>query len=526
MYDLLIKRATVIDGTGQESFVADVGISDGLIVDIALDVPVKAREVIEAEGLVLAPGFVDIQNHSDSYWSLFDSPNLDSLVLQGITSILVGNCGTSLAPLLSRDALKSSQKWHDLTGSNFNWSSFAEFADTLSNQNFGTNVGSLVGLSTLRRGLVGNQQRSLGSEEVEIIARALQDSIEAGAFGLSTGLSYAHEFAVSELELYELAKVVTAYNALLSVHLRNESEGLPESVEEALEVAQKSGTRLKLSHFKVRGKSSWSHLPEVLERIENVVHMGADVSFDVYPYTSTWQPLYTYLPKWAIGGGRDAMLKILGDSAQYKKVLAHLHASQNPVSELIVTSTSFNMRVVCKSLGQIAQNLGVSSEEALLEVLKNGGAEVMVFDHCLSEDQVEDLLAHPLSVVATDGGGFPLLHQGQHVSKLVHPRCFGTTSSFIAQMRQSKRISLEAAIAKLTSLPARVWGLPNRGQVSIGSVADLVLLDPLHMHDRATIQNPYRAPQGIHKVWVNGALAASEGQLTGIRSGTFLRRQQ
>lgn len=524
MYDLLIRQATVVDGTGQESFVADVGVSNGVVVDIGVNVPVKAKEVIEAQGLVLAPGFIDVQNHSDSYWTLFDTPALDSLVLQGVTSILVGNCGTSLAPLLSRDALKSSQKWHDLTGSNFNWSSFAEFAETLSNQNFGTNVGSLVGLSTLRRGLLGDEQRSLSSEETGVVVRALEDSMEAGAFGLSTGLSYAHEFAVSELELYELAKVVSSYNALLSVHLRNESEGLPESVEEAIEVAQKSGTRLKLSHFKVRGKTNWTHLPEVLQRIENVVHMGADISFDVYPYTSTWQPLYTYLPKWAIGGGRDAMLKILADPTQYKKVLAHLHASPSPLSGLVIASTSFNMRVVSKSLGQIAQNLGVSSEEALLEVLKNGGAEVLVFDHCLNEDQVEELLAHPLSIVATDGGGFPLLHQGQHLSKLVHPRCFGATGNFIARMHHSKRISLEATIAKLTSLPARVWGLENRGQVAIGFAADLVLFDPLHTYDRATIQNPYRAPQGIHKVWVNGTLAATEGQLTGLRSGTFLRK--
>lgn len=525
MYDLLIKNATVIDGTGEPSFVADVGVKEGRVVDVAQGMPVRAREEVEAEGLVLAPGFVDVQNHSDSYWCLFDSPGLDSMVLQGYTSVLVGNCGTSLAPLLSGDAYRSSQKWHDQTGNNFNWTSFAEFAETLRTRKLGSNVGSLVGYSTLRRGLLGDEQRSLTPEETLVLSRALEDSLNAGAFGLSTGLAYAHEAQVSMLELYELARIIADKKALLSVHVRDEAGGIAESVEEALEICQRSGVRLKFSHFKVRGKGHWPVLPEVLERLEEVTRQGSDVSFDLYPYDTTWQPLYTYLPKWATAGGRSAMLAHLANPTQYKKILAHLHNAESAVRDLVVASTSYHMQLVSKNFGQIAETLGMTSEEAVLEVLRNGGTEVLVFDRCLSDGQVDELLAHPLSVVASDGGGFALHPTGRHPSKLLHPRCVGTSANFLARVRKTKRISLEAAIAKLTGLPARTWGLAERGRIEIGYAADLVLFDPHAIADLATIENPYRSPAGIHAVWVNGALAASNGELAQSRSGVFLRKQ-
>lgn len=524
MYDLIIRNATVINGDGEAGFVADVGVARGEIVEIATHIPVRAKEEVAAEGLLLTPGFIDVQNHSDSYWCLFDSPELEASLLQGFTSVLVGHCGTSLAPLLSRDALKSSQKWHDLSGTNFNWTSFAEFAATLAKQQFGVNVGSLVGYSTLRRGLLGDEQRSVTEDEMAALSAALRESLASGAFGLSTGLSYTHESNVSELELYELAKIVQSFNGLLSVHLRSESAALAESVEEAVEIARRSHARVKLSHFKLRDKTNWPALPEILQRLEDVVHSGVDLSFDVYPYASTWQPLYTYLPKWATGGGREAMLKLLADPIQAKKVLAYLHSSDVRVQDLVVASTSFNMKVVSKSFGQIAQNLGLSSEEALLEVLRHGGSEVLVFDQCLDEDQVEKLLAHPLSVVASDGGGFNR-HATQHgQSKLVHPRCFGTSAQFLSRMKKSSRISFEMAIAKLTSLPARVWGLSNRGQIAVGFAADLVLLDPSHIADAATMSNPRKSPKGIRAVWVNGMLAAENGEPTGVHVGGFLRR--
>lgn len=525
MYDLLIKKATVVDGSGQASFVADVAVGDGKILNIAPNIDTAAETVISAEGLVLTPGFIDVQNHSDSFWNMFDAPGLDSLALQGFTSALVGQCGTSLAPLLSPAALRSAQKWHSLSGSNVNWTSFAEFAAHFSGSPFGVNVGSLVGYSTVRRGLLGDEQRPLEPAEAEMVRDVVHRALGEGAFGVSSGLAYTHEASVSELELFDVAQAAAAHDALLSVHLKSEAAGVVREVRQMLEVAQRSGVRLKISHLKIRGQQNWHHLEELLAEIEHAVHAGVDVSFDVYPYATTWRPLYTYLPTWATLGGRSAMLRVLADPVQYRKVLAHLHDRQHRFQDMVVASTSYPMRVVSKTFGQIAQGLGVTSEEAVLEVLKNGGAEILVFDHCLHEEHVDSLLAHPISVVATDGGGFPRREEVGYQERLVHPRCYGTSGQFLARMRTTRRLSLEMAVAKLTSMPARVWGLQDRGLIAIGARADLVLCNPLHMYDRATVVDPFHSPAGIIHVWVNGAQAVRDGQLTGVRAGVFLRKE-
>ena len=524
MYDLLIKKATVVDGSGQASFVADVAVSGEEIVQIAPNISARAVQVVEAEGLVLTPGFVDVQNHSDSFWNLFDTPGLDSLVLQGYTSALVGQCGASLAPLLSPAALRSSQKWHALSGSNFNWDSFADFAKHFSKTHFGINVGSLVGYSTLRRGLLLDSQRTLTPQEGEVLNAALHRALDEGAFGVSSGLSYTHEASVSELELFELARSAQSHDALFSIHLKSEGSGVVREVREMLEIAERSGVRLKISHLKIRGKQNWHQLEEVLSEIENAVHRGLDITFDVYPYPTTWKPLYTYLPSWATLGGREEMLRALADPTQYRKVLAHLHDTQHRYQDMIVASTSYPMRVVSKTFGQIAKGLGVSSEEAILEVLKNGGSEILVLDHCLHEEHVDSLLSHPLSMVATDGGGFAERASVGRQEKLVHPRCYGTSAQFLGRMKTTKLLTLEAAIAKLTGMPARTWGLADRGVIAIGAKADLVLLNPLHVYDKATLVDPFQSPAGVVHVWVNGAHAVKDGALTGVRSGNFLRK--
>ncbi len=361
MYSLIIKNAKVIDGSGTAAVLADVAVQGDQVVNIDRNITSSAETVLDASGKIVCPGFIDLQNHSDSYWQLFDNPGLDSLITQGFTSILIGNCGASLAPLLSHDALLSIQKWHNLEGSNINWQSFSEYIEELSRQRFACNVGSLVGYSTMRRGIVGDQIRSLEKSELNALRKTLEESLDAGAFGLSSGLSYSHEIIISELELYELAKIISKGNALFSLHLRSEGREVVEAVEEALDIARSTELNLKISHLKIRNEENWEKFPQVVEAINTAYHKGMNVHFDVYPYDTIWQVLYSYLPKWAIEGGRTLMLKHFSDSVQKNNILTYLSNSNVKFSSLLVTSTANRLNFTGKTVGQIAKILLSSS---------------------------------------------------------------------------------------------------------------------------------------------------------------------
>lgn len=521
MYSLLIKNATIIDGTGDAPISGDVAIEGDLIANIAPHIKSNAQEIIDAQGKVLAPGFIDIQNHSDSHWQLFENPTLDSLTTQGFTTILVGNSGASLAPLITSDALLSLQKWHKLDGVNINWRSFDEFAQTMQAQTFGTNVASLVGYSTLRRGLVGDRLSPLSVEELETLKKLADDAMKQGAFGISTGLSYAHEVIISEIELYEIARLVASRNALMSVHLRNEANQVVESVREIIAVAQQAKANVKIAHLKIRHQNNWPLLSDVVTELETAWHQGVNIHFDVYPYTSTWQALYTYLPTWAIQGGRKHLLEELNNPVQRNKIISWLNNSDTSIKDLIIASTSNRLHVTGKTMGTIAADMGVSSEEALLKLVENGGSEILTFEENMNPADVKSLSEHPLGFVATNGSGYSIANR----EKLVHPRCFGSAPKYLQEAIAGKRIDLSHAIRKLTLAPAEKLNLPYRGKIAPEFQADLVLFDPNQISNRASLSNPFQYSQGIEYVWVNGQLAVRNGQPTGIKGGKFLVKE-
>lgn len=518
MYSLLIKNATIIDGTGKAPVQADLAVNGDRIVNIATNINSSAQEVVHANGKTLTPGFIDIQNHSDSHWRLFDGPLLESMITQGYTTIMVGNSGASLAPLISEHALLSLQKWHALDGVNINWQSFAEFAQACSAQKFGPNVGSLVGYSTLRRGLIGDRQTPVSISELQTLKRLADDALNEGAFGISTGFAYAHETNISDVELYEIAQIVAKHNAYLAVHLRNESEGVIDSVREVISVAEQAQANVKISHLKIRHKQNWPLIKEVLEEIEAARHRGANIHFDVYPYTSTWQPLYTYLPSWATTGGRLQLLEVLRNPTQRAKVLSALNTSESDIPALLIASTSAKLMVTGKPISAIAADFGTTSEEAVLHLIENGGSEILVFDNSLNEQNVETFCNHSLSFIATNGSGYSTSDN----TKLVHPRCFGTAVKFLKNVYSSKSIPLPEAIRKLTSGPATKVGLTDRGIIAVNAKADLLLIDMEKVDSKSTIQNPFQYAQGILQVWVNGQKAVVNGSVTGSLAGTFL----
>ncbi len=519
MYSLLIKNATVIDGTGNPGKVLDIAIEGDKIVNVDRQIPSTAQKVIEADNLIVTPGFIDIQNHSDTYWQIFENPKLDSLLYQGYTTALVGNCGASLAPLLSQNSFLAGQKWHNLQGINIDWQNFDEYLNRVEKSGIGINIGSLVGYSTIRRGVVGDQIRSLDKSEFKAIAKILNTCLEQGAFGLSSGLSYSHEIIVSELELFELAKIVKNYQALLAIHLRSEGDEILESLEEVIDIAKNTEVNLKISHLKVRGKHNWNKFNDVISDLEIAFHRGINLHYDSYPYDTVWQPLFTYLPKWSIEGGRKNLLQNLKDPIQRKKILMHLNGLGVKLPELIIASTGNALSAVGKKISQIAKNMECSSEQAILYLIEHGGSEVLVFEQNLNMEQVRQLLFHPLGMVGTDGAGFSLNNSG----KLVHPRCFGTSVKFLELWQESK-LPLEVGIKKLTSLPAKTAGIKLRGEIAINHFADLVILDKQQLKAKAGYENPFQLNEGIKYVIVNGHIAVENNRLSASLKGKILRK--
>lgn len=521
MYSLLIKQATVIDGTGGEPLIADVAINGDTIVNIAPEITTNAKEVVHATGKVLAPGFIDLQNHSDSHWRLFDGPLLESMITQGYTTVMTGNSGASLAPLISEQSLLSLQKWHSLDGLNINWRSFAEFAESMGNQQFGPNVASLVGYSTLRRGLIGDRQSAVSVEELETLRRLAEDAINEGAFGISTGFAYAHEAHISDIELYEMCKIVAEKNAYIAVHLRNESDAVIDSVREVIAAAEQAKANVKISHLKIRHKKNWPLVTDVLAEIESAWHRGTNIHFDSYPYTSTWQPIYTYIPNWATSGGRLQLLEILKNPTQRAKVLSALNNSETNIPNLMVASTSAKLMVTGKRLSAIAANFETTSEEALLHLVEHGGSEILVFDTSLDEKVVEIFNNHSLGFIATNGSGYSI----EDTNTLVHPRCFGTAPKFLHSVHKSNAIPFTDAIRKLTSGPAKKAGITDRGTIAINQKADLVLFDAGQIDSKSNMENPYQYADGISHVWVNGKLAVFNKTVTGEKAGVFLTKK-
>jgi len=516
MFDILIKNGTVIDGTGAVGRSLDVAIDKGRIVEIEKNISGKARQIIDATGKVVTPGFIDIQNHSDSYWTLFDHPGQASLLSQGITTIVVGNCGSSLAPLVSPDSIKTIQKWHNLSGININWATFAEFLEALGRQPIGVNVASLVGHATIRRGIMGDQLRALSRDENKEIEKLTQQSLDAGAFGLSYGLVYAHEANSSHDELVGLANLLKGSNKFLSVHLRSEGSQILDSIDEVIDLSNAAEVPVKISHLKVRGKNNWHFFDKVIAKLELAYHRGTQISFDVYPYHTSWNVLYTYLPKWAYEGGREALLKNISDPMSKRKILDYMAGREYDYSGITIASAG-SEQLVGKSISNIASSQNATGAEAILNILAVS-AQSVAFDHNLSSEHVDILCGSALSMIATDGAGFDSRQR-----ELMHPRCFGTMPKFMRMVREKKIDKLEYAVKKITADPAKLLGLTDRGILAKNNFADVVVFNPQTITDRADYINPDKLSEGIDCVIVNGVVSL-QGTNSGSLNGKVLAR--
>lgn len=511
MYDTLIKNATIIDGNKANKYQGDLAVSKGKIKKIGQLKNSRAKKIIEADGLYLAPGFIDLNNHSDTYLTLFTVPGLESLLYQGITTILGGNCGSSLAPLVSADILKSIQKWADIRDINLNWLTFKEFLRELEKRKIGVNFASLVGHSTLRRGILGDEFRSLKPKEIEIIKGLLETALNQGAFGLSTGLAYSHAKIASTEEIIELTKIVKKHNGIYSTHIRGEAEELLPAIQETIEIANKSQVSVEISHLKAMGKKFWPNMAKAIKLIEK-----AKINFDVYPYTITGSVLYILLPDWVAEGGKNMLLKRLKDPSIKAEIIKEMQEKKDYEYDKITINN--------KKITEIANLHGTSVEEAIINMLIVGQDRVIAFIDTLSKDNVEMGISHPLSFIASDSTGYNIEHHKKK-KELVHPRCFGAFPRFLGRYVQEKQLmDWEEAIYKITGGPAQKLGLKDRGLIKKNYWADLVLFNPEKIIDKADFKNPYQYPEGIEYVLVNGQITIDKGKYTGQKTGKILRK--
>ncbi len=520
-YDTIIKSGTVFDGEGNDPVFTDIGINGNQIAAIG-QLGESAVTVVNAAGFYVTPGFIDITNHSDTHLTLFKYPGQESMLMQGITTIIGGNCGSSLAPLGSPDAIHGIKKWADLSDLTINWATFEEYAWALDALNPGVNVGSFVGYGTLRRGVINDAIRLFTIEEREKVKLLLRNALQQGAFGLSLGLSYGHEAISPTDELIEISRVLQEEGGILKVHLRSEGNGLLAAVNEVVRIGREAGVSVQISHMKVIGKKSWHTLKPALELIRNAKESGLDIHFDVSPYATTGSSLYLLIPSWAREGGFNELFKRIDNPQERQKIIDTIKTYTLHAHTILITSSPIK-NIIGHTLSEIAENAGISPEEALLATVRASEGRASMIGRTLSVRNTKEEVKSPDSFIASDGAGFT--EDAAESGELVHPRSFGAIPHFWHRfVKELELLTPQAAIKKITSGPAQKIGLPKRGVLAKGNIADIAIFDPKLFKERNSYRNPYHYADGMRWVFVNGKAAVSEGEPVHIRAGRVVKR--
>ncbi|GIE99940.1 N-acyl-D-amino-acid deacylase family protein [Paractinoplanes rishiriensis] len=514
--DLLLRGATVLDGTGGPPRRLDVGIRAGRIMLGSIG---PAARDIDLDGLVLAPGFVDIHTHSDV--SLLHDPAGESAVLQGVTTQVVGNCGYSpfpvhperradLADHLARlGDPRTAITWSDLNG----------YAASM---HPALNVAPLVGHGALRIAAMAGPYGPASAGDLARMRELLDAALAAGAFGLSTGLTHSPSSSGDPAEVTALVEVVARHDAMYATHARAAAGKELDAIDEAISAARDTGGRLQFSHLALNDPAFWGRAADALARFDDARAAGLDVAFDVYPYDASSSAAIQYLPLWAQDGGSDGLRAAVAFPAGRERVLAGIREGffggiPWHWDRIVVT---WGEPFTGQSIAQIAADLRKPPEDVLLDLCVTHGGACQVVLHYRTEADMTAFLAHPLSVVGSDGSALPIDGPG-----LPHPRAFGTFPRVLGRYaRDTGLLTLPEAVHKMTLGPARRLGLADRGEIRLGARADLVAFDPVRVADRATFAAPRQAPDGIALTIVDGVVVARDGSMTGARPGKVLRR--
>lgn len=527
MLDLVIKNGEMIDGTGAPAVRSDVGIASDRIADIGDLSKAAARAFIDAAGKVVCPGFIDAHSHSDGY--ILIQPSADSKICQGITTEVTGNCGASAAPLLGDYHMPSTWRDKPYPGK---WSTVAEYRKLVDKVQPAPNLVFLVGLNALRAGVVGYQNRPVTDPEIREMARRLDQALDEGARGVTTGLIYAPGLFATLDELIELSRVAaksgrlraSGVTPIYTSHMRSEGKRLLESIDEVIAIARGAGIRAQISHLKTAGRDNWGLIDAALEKIRSARASGLDISADRYPYTASDTDLDVIFPTWASEGGHDAVMARLRDSSTRKRLRDELLEMRSDAywKAVMVGSTDHpdNKPFQGMYLTDAAARMKMEPVDAALHLIETDRLKTGAFFFGMSEPNMFRILAEPYVMLCTDAS--LRAPSGLLSTDHPHPRAYGSFPRFLRMSLDGKTVPLPEAIRKMTSLPARTFSLPDRGTVTRGSKADIVVFDPKTVRDTAWFDKPHNLAIGIEHVVVNGTLTFSAGKFTGNRAGRFL----
>ncbi len=497
-WDLVIRSGRVVDGTGNPAFFADVAIKDGRIASIGR-VSGTGKTEINAKGMVVAPGFIDVHTHADE---VAEMPLAENFVRMGVTTIVAGNCGSSTLKL-------------------------AKFFDEVEATNVAVNVATLVGHNSVRRAGMGGQfDRPPTPEELEKMKALVDQAMKEGAVGLSTGLIYLPGSFSKTDEIVELAKVASAYDGIYTSHMRHEDTRINQALDEVFRIAREAHIRAEVSHIKLSGPTAWGKAQAVLAKLEAARADGLDITQDQYAYTASSTGLSQLIPDWAFDGGNTEFLKRLDDPTIKAKMVADMKAGlkdkgRDDFSHAVIASYRHDKNLNGLNVAEAAKakrrTASVEDQiETILEVQKHGGASGVF--HGMDEADLKAFLQHPNTMVACDSG---LRVFGEGVP---HPRGYGNNARILARyVRELKVLKLEDAIRRMTSLPANTFHFKGRGELREGFWADVVVFDPEKVQDMATYKDPHHYPVGIPYVLVNGVPVIMEGKHTNAKAGQALR---
>lgn len=531
-HDILIRNGMIYDGSGKKPYVADIAINGKQIVAIGILKNAKAKEVIDAKGLAVSPGFINMLSWANE--TLIEDGRSLSGLTQGVTLEVMGE-GWSMGPLNEKLKQETMEAMGDIKYT-IDWTTLGQYLSSLERRGISTNVASFVGAATVRIDVLDYENRAPSSKELEEMKSLVRQAMEEGAFGVASSLIYAPAFYAKTDELVELCKVAAEYDGMYISHLRSEGNRFSEAVDELLTIARDANIRSEIYHLKAAGKSNWNKLDGVIRKVEEARMSGLKITADMYLYTAGATGLDASMPPWVQEGGQKEWEKRLKDPAIRTQLQKEMTAQSNeweslylaagsPEKVILVSFKQDSLKYLTgKTVAEVSVIRGTTPEETIMDLIVDDNSRVEAVYFLMSEENVRKQIALSWMSFGSDAGS--LAPEGVFLKSNVHPRAYGNVARLLGKyVRDEKIIPLEEAIRKLTSLPASNLGITDRGMLKKGNFADIVVFDPATIQDHATFDKPHQLSTGVVHVFVNGTQVLKNGEHTGAKPGMAVRKK-